>query len=184
MWCLVLLISFDNEYEVLIAVHPEAKVQIDMIGAILVEISQFLRNSSEETFDGEKWEKFLEEIKLETKILYRHMNGQALFDALLHLFSTVYEEMRDSLQAISVEANQEATMQSELPDLDDLLKQKRTLKNLWELTRDPNVKNILNRVSRSVKKMAQRNRNLVMGNEDTELDGHTRRCRRSRRYRL
>lgn len=177
MWCLVLLGTFENEYEVLIAVHPEAKVQIDMIGATLVRISKFLRNSSEATFNGEKWKKFLDDIKFETKILYRHMKGQALFDALLLQFSTVYGEMRDSLEANSVEANQEAAMQHELPELNDLLMHKRILNNMWILTKDPDVKNVLNRVTRTVKKVARRYRNLAMGKEDTELGGHTRRYR-------
>ncbi|PNF41080.1 hypothetical protein B7P43_G06220 [Cryptotermes secundus] len=173
--------TFDIEYEVMIEVHPEAKAQIDIIGFILVGISQFLRNSTEATFNGDNWEKFLDEIKMETKILYRHTNGKGLFDALLRLFSAVYKEMIDSLQASSAEDDLEAAAQAELPDLDDLLKTKRTLYNWWQLTKDPDVKTILNRVSRTVKKMARRYRNLTMGNEDTELDGHTQSSRRFRR---
>jgi hypothetical protein len=173
IWWLVLLTSLEDEYETLIEVHPDAKMEIDQIGTILVQISQLLRNASEENVDGEKWQQLVYASRKEMKILYHYTDGQALFTALLRLFSTVYNEMGESLQANSVEAETEAALQPELQDLEHLLKYKKKLRKLWQQSRDPKVKTDLNRVTNAIKRMIRRNRILTIENEESELGGHT-----------
>jgi hypothetical protein len=170
---LVLLTVFDEEYETLIVVHPEAKMEIDLVVATLVKISQFLRNSSEANVSGEKLEQLTHDVQREMKILCHHTDGREMFTALFRLFAAVYTEMRNSLQANDMEANQQAAMQPEHPDLAQLLKHKRELRKLWQHSRDPKVKTDLNRVSRKIRKMIRRMRISPMGNEDTEVGSHT-----------
>jgi hypothetical protein len=170
---LVLLTVFEEKYEMLIAVHPEAKMEIDLVVATLVKISQLLSNSSEANVSGEKLEQLTHHAQTEMEFLHNHMDGKEMYTALLCMFSLVHKEMRDSLQANDMEANQEAAMQPEHLDLAQLLKHKRELRKLWQHSRDTKVKTDLNRVSKTIRKMIHGMRTSTMGNEDTEVGCHT-----------
>jgi hypothetical protein len=173
IWWVVKHVMFDLEYEGLIANHPEAKMEIDQLRATIAQISQLVYDSLEVNVDGAKWEQISDTVQTETEILYKYVHGEALFTALLSLYTSVYKEMRDSLQAKSMEANQEAALQPQLPELDDLLKYKRKIRKSWQETRDPKVKTDLNWVSKTIKRMVRGKRTLTMGHEDSKLGGHT-----------
>jgi hypothetical protein len=113
IWWVVKLIMFDRDYEALIAFHPEAKMEIDQLRSTFVQISQLVHNSPKVNINAAKWEQLVDTAHTETKILCKYVHGQALFTALLSLYSSVYEEMRDSLQANSMETNQKAKLKLE-----------------------------------------------------------------------
>jgi hypothetical protein len=60
-------------------------------------------------------------------------------------------------------------LNKDLPGLESLLKHKRRLRKLWQVTRDPACKMTLNWVTKTIRQMTHR----MMGNESRELWGHT-----------
>jgi hypothetical protein len=154
----VLLPVFEIVQEKLIAGHPDAKMEIDLIRDTLLQICQLVRSSPNNNANELKLEQLTDTAETEMKTLAKYVEGKALYTSLLKLYSSVYKEMRDLVQANSTETNQEAELQPAQPYLNHMLKSKRKLRKLWQETRDPKVKTELNRTSKAIRRMISKER--------------------------
>jgi hypothetical protein len=93
----VVLVSFDKQYETLIAKNPEATKEIHLIWTGLVKIGQLIQTSPQQNCNGATWERPVDKAKNEKSVLCKHFDGKALFTGMLRLCLAIHREMEDSL---------------------------------------------------------------------------------------
>jgi hypothetical protein len=107
------LASFDEQYEVLMVDHADARKEIDSVRAAIVQIGQLVQKSPKMNGNGAKWKELANRAEAVSNAPCKHMGGKALFAGLLHLYAAVCKEMWGSLQLNSMESGQDGTRQPE-----------------------------------------------------------------------
>jgi hypothetical protein len=93
----------DRHYESLIADHPDAKQEIDLVRTAIATIGQFIQKSPGLNGNGTVWKQLTARAEEEKGVLCKYFDGKALFTGLLRLYNSVHREMWDSLQPESKE---------------------------------------------------------------------------------
>jgi hypothetical protein len=89
--------SFANQEPELIAENPDAKEEINLIHTALVTIGQLVHMSPRINGNGVIWKELAEKSEPEPQVLCKHMDGKALFTAVLRLYAAMHREMRESV---------------------------------------------------------------------------------------
>jgi hypothetical protein len=97
-WWAVILSSFERNLKEVSYKHPNCIEEIWLIHAGLVTIGQLIQDSPRVNGDGAAWKQAISKAEDERSVLVRHLEGKALFTALLHVYATTHKELRDSRQ--------------------------------------------------------------------------------------
>jgi hypothetical protein len=98
------LASFDDRNEKLTAAHPDAKKEVDLMRASIVQIGQLVQNSPKVNGNGARWKQLVDRAEADRHTLCQFLDPQALFTGLFHTYAPTYKEMGDSLQPSSMES--------------------------------------------------------------------------------
>jgi hypothetical protein len=94
----VILSSFERNFDDLSKKPPYCIEDIRLIHAGLVTIGQLIQDAPLVNGDGLTWRKIISKAEDERSVLVKHLEGKALFTALLHLYATTHRELSDSRQ--------------------------------------------------------------------------------------
>jgi hypothetical protein len=83
-----MLASFDSQYQGLIAIHPDAKEETDLVHTALVTIGQLVQTSPGVNSNGALWKQLTEQ---------RARGESSVSKELVRLYATTRREMKDSL---------------------------------------------------------------------------------------
>jgi hypothetical protein len=89
--------SFASQEEELLADHPDAKEEIELVRTTLVTIGQLVQTSPRVNGNGIVWKQLADTNEAERVILCKHLDGKALFTAILRLYALTHREMKRSL---------------------------------------------------------------------------------------
>jgi hypothetical protein len=78
--------------------HPDCLEEIRLIQAGLITIGQLINSSPCNNGNGTMWREITTRAETERAVLCKHLEGKALYSALLRLYATTHKELRDSLQ--------------------------------------------------------------------------------------
>jgi hypothetical protein len=80
------LAPFDERYEKLMADHPDAKKEVNLVRATIVQIGQLVQNSPEVNGNGAKWKHLADRAEADRHMLCKLLDGWALFTGLFHTY--------------------------------------------------------------------------------------------------
>jgi hypothetical protein len=107
------LTPFDGKYEKLTAGHPNAKKEVDLVRASIVQIRQLVQNSPKVNGNGAKLKQLADRAEAVRHTVCKFLDGQALFTGLFHMCTATYKETRVNLQPSSKESRQDYVSQAE-----------------------------------------------------------------------
>jgi hypothetical protein len=87
------LTSFNSQADELLAAHPDAREEIELVHTALVTIGAAPRVNGNSVV----WMQLAERAEAERRVLCKHLEGKALFTGMLRLYALMHREMRDSL---------------------------------------------------------------------------------------
>jgi hypothetical protein len=77
--------------------HADARKEIDLVRAAVVQIGQLLLKSPKMNGNGAKWKKLAYRPETEKNSFCKPVGVQELFADMLHPYAAVYKEMWDSV---------------------------------------------------------------------------------------
>jgi hypothetical protein len=89
--------SFERNHEALTTNNPACQEEIELLGNGLRTIGQLIHTSPSINGNGAVWNKLIAKSEAERTVLCKHLDGKALFTAMLRLYATIHREMRESL---------------------------------------------------------------------------------------
>jgi hypothetical protein len=96
-WWGAIVSSFDRNYDTLIARHPDCAEDIALLRTALNTIGQLVHISPTVIGNGSVWKGLTAKVEAERAVLCKHLDGKALFTAMLHMYANLHRELRDSL---------------------------------------------------------------------------------------
>jgi hypothetical protein len=81
----------------LLTQHPTCVEDIKLIQAGLITIGQLINDSPRGNGNSTAWKEITTRAEAERAVLYKHLEGKALFAAILRLYATTHTELRGSL---------------------------------------------------------------------------------------
>jgi hypothetical protein len=97
------LASVGERYEKLIADDPDAKKEMDLVRASMVQTGQHVQISPKVNGNGAKWKQMADRAEADMHTLCKFIHGRALFTGLFNIYAATCKEMMDSLQPSSME---------------------------------------------------------------------------------
>jgi hypothetical protein len=94
----MILASYEKNIDDLSNKFPDCIEQIRLIHPGIVTIGQLIHDSPPVNVDGNTCKQITLKAEDERPILCKHLEGKALFTAVLHLYATTHRELRDSRQ--------------------------------------------------------------------------------------
>jgi hypothetical protein len=91
-------VIIERNFDDLSTKHPDSMEEIRLIHAGLVTIGQLIHDSPLVNEDGAIWRQITSKAKVERSMLCKHLEGKVFFTAMLHLYTTMHRELRDSHQ--------------------------------------------------------------------------------------
>jgi hypothetical protein len=88
--------SFEKNHEELTN-NPYCLEEIELLGNGLRTIGQLIHTSPSINENGAVWNKLITKSEAERTVLCKHLDGNALFTAMLRLYAAIHREMRESL---------------------------------------------------------------------------------------
>jgi hypothetical protein len=107
------LASFDKRYEKLIADHPDAKKEMDLVRVSIVRTGQLVQNSPKVNGNGPKWKQLADKAEADRQNLCKFLDGQALFTGVFLTYVATYMQMRGSIQPSSKKSGHEDASQAQ-----------------------------------------------------------------------
>jgi hypothetical protein len=77
------LASFARQQEELIADHPDAKEEIELVHTALVTIGQLVQTPPRVIGNGSVWKQLADRAEAEREVVCKHLDGKALFTGIL-----------------------------------------------------------------------------------------------------
>jgi hypothetical protein len=81
------LASFDEGYEKLIADHLDAKKDVDLVRASILQRGQLVQNSPKLDGNGAKWKQLGDSADIYRHNFCKFLDGQAIFTGLFHIYA-------------------------------------------------------------------------------------------------
>jgi hypothetical protein len=91
------LTSFNSQADELLAAHPDAREEIELVHTTLVTIGQLVQAAPRVNGNSVVWMQLADRAEAERRVLCKYLDGKALFTGILHLYDLTHREMRDSL---------------------------------------------------------------------------------------
>jgi hypothetical protein len=82
-WGAEILALFERQHDALNAAHPDSKEEIRLVSAALITIGSVAQISPSVNGKGEVWRDLTTTQKAERVVLYKHLDGKALFTGKL-----------------------------------------------------------------------------------------------------
>jgi hypothetical protein len=89
--------SFERKHDELLAGHPDCSEELALLKTVLHMIGQLIRISPPVNGNGGLWIELVARVETERAVLCKHLDGKALFTAMLRLYAAIHREMRDSV---------------------------------------------------------------------------------------
>jgi hypothetical protein len=103
-WRRAVLPSFDERYEKLIENHPDAKKEMDLARACVVQVVQLVQNLTKVNCSGAKWKQLADRTEAKRHILCKPLGGRVLFTGLFRIYAAVWKGIRGMLQPSAKES--------------------------------------------------------------------------------
>jgi hypothetical protein len=85
-----ILASFQRNIDKLTGEHPESIGGIELIHSGLIIIGQLIHISPCVNGNGAQWKAIITRAEAERAVLCKHLEGQALFTGMLHLYAAIH----------------------------------------------------------------------------------------------
>jgi hypothetical protein len=92
------LSSYERNMVEITKIHPDSLEIIRPIQADLITTGHLINSSPRNNGNGKIWREIITRAEAERAVLCKHLEGKALYSALLRLYATTHKELRDSLQ--------------------------------------------------------------------------------------
>jgi hypothetical protein len=92
-----ILSSFERNLGDLVTLHPACVEEIRLIQAGLITIGQLINDSPRANGNSTAWKEITTRAEAERAVLCKHLEGKALFAAILRLYATTHTELRGAL---------------------------------------------------------------------------------------
>jgi hypothetical protein len=89
--------SFKSNHKDLLEGHPDSSEELALLRSDLHTIRQFIYISPQVNGNGAVWKELIARAEAERAVLCKHLNGRALFTAMLRLYAALHKELRDSV---------------------------------------------------------------------------------------
>jgi hypothetical protein len=99
--------SFEGKHDELLAGHPDCSEELALLRTGLQTIGQLIRVSPPANGNGGLWKELVARAEAERAVLCKHLDGKALFTAMLRLYAATHREMRDSVVPANQQPNEE-----------------------------------------------------------------------------
>jgi hypothetical protein len=106
------LASFEKQYETLIANNRKAKEEVNLNRKGLIELGQLIQTSPQQNGKGATRKRPVEKTENEKNVVYKHLDGKALFTGLLRFYAAIHREMENSLLPDCAQGKEEAAPHS------------------------------------------------------------------------
>jgi hypothetical protein len=99
--------SFERNYDDLIAGHPDCTEEIELLRNLLLTVLQLIHLSPSVNGKGAVWKELIAIAEAERTVPSEHLNGKALFTAMLRLYAAIHREMLGPVLPEQKESNVE-----------------------------------------------------------------------------
>jgi hypothetical protein len=89
--------SFEKKHKELLEGQPDCSEELALLKTGLHTIRQLIRISPPVNGNGVVWKELIARADAERAVLWKHLDGKALFTAMLRLYAALHREMRDSV---------------------------------------------------------------------------------------
>jgi hypothetical protein len=96
--------SFNNNYDDIVARHPECTEKLGLIRTALHTIGQLIHISPAVNRNGALWKGLVAKEEAERTVLCKHLDGKTLFTGILRLYAAIHREMKEMLQSEQVQS--------------------------------------------------------------------------------
>jgi hypothetical protein len=87
--------SFEKNHKELLEGHPECSEELALLRTGTHTIRQLIQFSPPVNGNGAVWKELIARTEAERAVLCKHLDGKALFTAMLRLYAALHREMRD-----------------------------------------------------------------------------------------
>jgi hypothetical protein len=90
--------SFEGRHNDLLEGHPDCSEELAHLRVGLKTIGQLIHVSPPGNGNGVVWKDLIARAEVKRVVLWKHLDGKALFTAMLRLYAALHRELRDSAQ--------------------------------------------------------------------------------------
>jgi hypothetical protein len=87
--------------------HPDCSEELALLRTGLHAIGQRIHISAPVNGNGAVWKELIARAEAERAVLCKHLDGNALFTAMLRLYTAIHREMRDSVLPAQQQSTEE-----------------------------------------------------------------------------
>jgi hypothetical protein len=95
-WAKIIL-SFDGKHNDLLEPHPDCSEEMAFLRTGLQTIGQLIHISPPANGNSREWKELIARAETERVVLCKHLDGKALFRAMLRLCAALHRELRGSI---------------------------------------------------------------------------------------
>jgi hypothetical protein len=96
-WWATVIASFEGKHTELLQAHPECYEYLALLRRSLQTIGNLIRISPPANGDGVVWKDLVAKAEAERVVLCKHLEGKALFTAMLWLYAALHRELLDTI---------------------------------------------------------------------------------------
>jgi hypothetical protein len=89
---------FDRNSEELAANHPDCTEDMSLLHTGLKTIGQLILKAPSVNGNSSTWKELLDKVESERTVLSKHLDGKAIFTAMLRMYAAIYRETHGSLK--------------------------------------------------------------------------------------
>jgi hypothetical protein len=91
-----IIASFEGKHTELLQAHPDCSEDLALLGTGIHSIGQLTHISPPANGNSVLWKDLVARAEAERVVLCKHLDGKALFTAMLRLYAALHKELRDS----------------------------------------------------------------------------------------
>jgi hypothetical protein len=99
--------TFQKNRDDLLTRHPDCIEEIDLLQTALLTIGQLIHISPPVNGDDAVWKELIANSETERRVLCKHMEGKALFTAMLRMYAAIHRGLRESLLPVHQQSSEE-----------------------------------------------------------------------------
>jgi hypothetical protein len=89
--------SFEGKHNNLLEAHPDCSEELALLRTGLQTIGQLIHISPPANGNSREWKELVARAEAERVVLCKHLDGKALFTAMLRLYAALHRELRSSI---------------------------------------------------------------------------------------
>jgi hypothetical protein len=99
--------SFEGKHDELLEEHPDCTEELALLRTGLQTIGHLIHVSPPANGNGRPWKELVAKAEAERAVLCKHLEGKALFTAMLRLYAATHRELRDSVVSANLQPSEE-----------------------------------------------------------------------------